>query len=235
MSDPGFNAQVNILGTVNLLHLCVKYGARKVIFASTSAVYPETKSIPVTECHQIKPLSAYGLSKYLAEKYLAFCRDVYGLSFTIFRYGNVYGPRQDAHGECGVVAIFCQQMLSGVCPTIYGDGNKTRDYVFVEDVVAANLLALGKEGDGIVFNLGWGREVRDLDVFAAVRLAVGGGFEPRYQPKRPGELDRIALDSKKAERMLGWMPLVRFEEGVRMTAEYHRRQFVGASSLSLAV
>ncbi len=222
MADPTFDAQVNILGLINLLQLCVKYGVRKVVFASTSAVYPEPEFVPTDESHPIRPLSAYGLSKLVGERYLEFYGEVYGLRFTIFRYGNVYGPRQDAHGECGVVAIFSEQMLNGIQPTIFGDGSKTRDYIYVGDVVSANLLAMDGAGDGEVFNLGWGREITDFEVFEAVRRAVGVEVEPTYSQKRPGELDRIALDSTKAKRLLGWAPRVPFEEGVSLAVAQYK-------------
>lgn len=223
MADPVFDARVNILGLVGLLELCVKYGVEKVVFASTSAVYPEPEYVPVDERHPVRPLSAYGLAKQVGEKYLDFYRDVYGLPFTGFRYGNVYGPRQDPNGECGVVAIFSQQMLTGVQPVLFGDGNKTRDYVYVEDIVAANLLALDGAGDGELFNLGWGREVRDIEVFDAIRRALGVAVEPRYSQKRPGEVDRIALDSRKARTQLGWQPRVDFAEGIERSVAYYRR------------
>jgi UDP-glucose 4-epimerase len=228
MADPAFDAQVNLLGFVNLLQLCVKYGVRKVVFASTSAVYPEPEVVPTDETYPIRPLSAYGLSKYVGEQYLRFYWDVYGLRFTIFRYGNVYGPRQDPHGEAGVVAIFSDQMLTGVRPTIFGDGNKTRDYIYIDDVVSANLLAMDGDGDGEIFNLGWGQEVRDFQVFNAVRNALGVQVEPQYEEKRSGELYRIALDSTKAKALLGWIPQVPFEEGVRLTVDYYRRLSEGA-------
>jgi UDP-glucose 4-epimerase len=222
MTDPVFDAEVNILGVVNVLRLCVKHGVQKVVFASTSAVYPEPEVVPVDERHPVRPLSAYGLSKFVGEQYLMFYRDIYGLRFTIFRYGNVYGPRQDPQGEAGVVAIFTEQMLSGVKPTIFGDGSKTRDYVYIDDVVSANLLAMDGGGDGELFNLGWGREITDLEVFEAIRKAAGVAVEPIYGQKRPGELDRIALDSTKARRLLGWTPQVSFEKGVQLTVAYYK-------------
>jgi UDP-glucose 4-epimerase len=221
MAEPAFDAQVNVVGFVNLLGLCVKYGVRKVVFASTSAVYPEPEVVPADETHPIRPLSAYGLSKYIGEKYLELYRDACGLPFTIFRYGNVYGPRQDPCGEAGVVAIFSQQMLTGVQPTLFGDGNKTRDYIYIDDIVSANLLAMDGAGDGEILNLGWGREVRDLEVFEAVRSALGARVTPQYAPKRPGELNRIALDSTKAKAVLGWSPRVPFEHGISRTVEYN--------------
>ena len=224
MSDPGFDAQVNVLGSVNLFHLCVKHKVQKILFASSSAAYPEPERLPVREDHPIRPVSAYGLTKYIGEQYLRFYRETQGLRFTAFRYGNVYGPRQDPQGEAGVVAIFSTQMLTGLQPTLFGDGKKTRDYLYVTDVVSANLAALDGAGDGEVFNLGWGKEVTDLAVFEAIRGALGVKVEPRYAAKRPGELVRIALDSSKAREALGWKPAVPFEEGIRRAVEYYRRQ-----------
>lgn len=224
MADPVFDAEVNIVGFVNLLRLCHKYQVKKVVFASTSAVYPEPEFVPVDETCPVRPLSAYGLSKLVGEKYLELFRDVYGICFTIFRYGNVYGPRQDSKGEAGVVAIFSEQMLIGVQPTIFGDGNKTRDYLYIDDVVSANLRAIDGAGDGDLLNLGWGREIRDSEVFDTVRESLGLTVEPRWAAKRPGELERVALDSRKARKVLGWEPEVSFEEGIARTVAYHRRR-----------
>lgn len=202
MQDPIFDAQVNVLGSINVIDLSLKYRVRKVIFASTSAVYPEPKYLPADERHPINPLSAYGISKYTTEHYLHLYFDTYGLRYTTFRYGNVYGPRQYPDGEAGVVAIFSEQMLSGVQPTIFGDGSKTRDYVNIDDIVRANMLVMEGLGDGQVFNLGWAREVTDFEVFDAVRKAVGVEVEPVYDKKRPGEVERICLDSSKAKARL---------------------------------
>jgi UDP-glucose 4-epimerase len=160
----------------------------------------------------------------VGEKYVEFYHGVYGLRSTIFRYGNVYGPRQNPKGEAGVVAIFCEQLLAGIQPTLFGDGNKTRDYIHVDDVVSANLLAIQGAGDGEVFNLGWGIEIKDIQVFEAVRDALAVPAEPRYAPKRPGEMDHIALDSKKAKRLLGWGPRVSFQEGISLTAAYYKKK-----------
>jgi len=221
VTDPGFDAQVNLIGTLNIMSMCVKFNVRKVIFASTSAVYPEPQYLPVDEIHPILPDSPYGLSKYAVEHYLRLYYQNYGIEYTIFRYGNVYGPRQDPHGECGVVAIFSEQMLSGIQPTIFGDGSKTRDYIYIDDVVRANLLVLDNLGSGEVFNIGWGEEVMDDEIFDAVRKAVGASIEPRYDKKRPGELDRISLDSSKARRILDWSPSIRLEEGIPITVRYY--------------
>jgi len=225
MRDPSFDAQVNILGSLNLIRCALQYEVRKIIFASTSAVYPEPEYVPADENHPIKPVSAYGLSKYMVEQYLHFFYKNMGLRYTAFRYGNVYGARQDPHGESGVVAIFSEQMLNGIQPTIFGDGSKTRDYIHVDDVVTADLLAMGDRGDGEVFNLGWGLEVTDFQVFDAVRNALDARVEPIYGQKRPGELERISLNCAKARRLLGWSPTITFEEGIPMAVEYYRRQY----------
>ncbi|HDD35232.1 MAG TPA: NAD-dependent epimerase/dehydratase family protein, partial [Candidatus Desulfofervidus auxilii] len=142
MRDPNFDAMVNVLGSLNILQLCSKYRVKKIIYASTSAVYNEPLYVPMDEKHPIDPLSGYGVTKYTVELYLHVYSQNHGISYTIFRYGNVYGPRQDPYGECGVVAIFSEQMLAGIQPTIFGDGSKTRDYVYVGDIVDANIFAM---------------------------------------------------------------------------------------------
>ena len=223
--EPQFDASVNVLGSLNILECARKYGARKIIYASTGgAVYGEPENLPVDESHSIAPLSPYGLTKHTFEEYLSLYRRLYGIEYTTLRYPNVYGPRQDPHGEAGVVAIFAEQMLSGERPTIFGDGTKTRDYVFISDIVAANMLVF-KQNHGEVFNLGWGREISDYQIFTAVRDALGVKIEPQYGKKRPGEIDRICLNSKKIHRKLGWQPQLSLEEGVARAVEwYHKKK-----------
>ena len=174
------------------------------------------------EAHPIGPQSGYGVSKHACESYVRILADAAGIRYKIFRYGNVFGPRQDPKGEAGVVAIFGGQLLSGAQPRIFGDGAKTRDYVYVGDVARANVLAMEERGDGQVFNLARGVEVSDLQVFEAVRDALGVDVEPEYAPKRPGEAERVSLDCAKASEVLGWRPSVGFEDGVRLTASYWR-------------
>ena len=222
MADPLFDATVNALGTINLLQLSVQHDVTRFIFASTCAVYSEPRYMPMDESHPIGPQSAYGASKHTAENYVRLYADVHGLRHKIFRYGNVYGPRQNPRGEAGVVAIFAGELLSGAQPTIFGDGTKTRDYIFVQDIVTANLKAMGEGGDNEVFNLSWGREVTDLQIFEAVRMAIGASTTPRYAPKRSGEADRVSLDSSRAAKALGWRPTVRLEEGVQQSVSYYR-------------
>ena len=224
MADPSFDAEVNVVGSINVLQLCVKHGARKLLFASSCAVYSEPSYLPMDESHPVRPQSAYGVAKYAVESYVRFHADVHGLTHTIFRYGNVYGPRQNPQAEAGVVAIFAGQLLRGVQPAIFGDGSKTRDYVFVEDVVKANLLAMGERGDNEVYNLGLGEEVSDLEIFEAVRQATGADVEPIYGEKRTGEADRVRLDCSKAREGLAWVPKVQIKEGVLRAVAHHRQR-----------
>ena len=222
MANPALDARVNVLGTINLLGLSAKYEVSRFIFASTCAVYSEPTYLPMDESHPIAPQSAYGTSKYSAETYVKLFAGAHGLRFTIFRYGNVYGPRQNPKGEAGVVAIFAGQILAGVQPTIFGDGAKTRDYVFVQDIVKANLIAMEGEREDDTFNLSGGREVSDLEIFKAVREATGVQVEPLYAPKRPGEADRVCLDSSRAKDLLSWVSTVPLDEGIAHSVAYHR-------------
>ncbi len=217
MSDPTFDALVNVVGSVNVLQMSAVHGCERVIFASTSAVYSEPVRVPLDESHPARPQSAYGVSKLAAESYLRFYGDTYGFPYAALRYGNVYGPRQDPGGEAGVVSIFAGQILAGGQVTIYGDGSKTRDYVFVSDVVEANLAAMSLSGGGEALNIGRGVEVSDREVFELVRRAAGSDAEPVYADRRPGEADRISLDSSRASETLGWTPAVDLPEGVGRT------------------
>ena len=221
VKDPVFDASSNILGSLNLLGLALDSKVRRVIYASTGgAIYGEPETLPAGEETPVRPLAPYGVSKHTFELYLWTMRKLYGLPFVVLRYGNVYGPRQSSKGEAGVVAIFSEQMLGGVTPTIYGDGTKTRDYIEVSDVVRANVAALSK-GEGEVFNIASGNPTTDYEIFAAVRGALGiRGIEPRYAPKRPGEVDHIVLDIGKAASQLGWKPTVGLDEGIRRAAEW---------------
>ena len=219
MTDPLFDTTVNVLGTINLLQSAVRHGAARLIFASTCAVYAEPRYMPMDESHPIDPQSVYGLSKYTAESYIRFYAEAYNLRYKIFRYGNVYGPRQNPKGEAGVVAIFTGQLLGGERPTIFGDGTKTRDYISVADIARANLIAMTEVGDNEAYNLSWGTEVSDFAIFEAVRDATGSNTIPEYAPKRPGEADRAGLDSSKAKNQLGWKPSVFLQEGIQETVD----------------
>ena len=222
VADPVYDAQVNILGTLNLLECARRHGVRKVIYAGTGgAMFGEAEYLPADEAHPIQPLSPYGVSKHTVEHYLYTYKANFGMDFTVLRYPNVYGPRQDPHGEAGVVAIFSLQLLRGERPTIFGDGGKTRDYCYVSDIVEANVLALDR-GDGGLYNLGRGIEVTDYEIFAAVRAAVGSDVEPVYAPTRPGEVEHIALDARLAQRDLGWRWQVDLPQGVALAVSFYR-------------
>lgn len=222
VKNPGYDASVNVGGSINLLECCVKNAVEKFVYASTGgALYGEACYIPADEAHPIDPVSPYGVSKHAVEQYLYAYRQNHGLEYVVLRYPNVYGPRQDPHGEAGVVAIFTLQLLTGETPTIFGDGSKTRDYCYVSDIVDANVLALSNEVTG-TYNLGRGIEVSDLEVFESVREAVGSEVEPDFAPVRPGEVEHIALDSSKAERELGWKWRVDLIEGIAEAVRFYR-------------
>ncbi len=219
MRDPGTTIAVNTVGTMNLLCAAHAGGVKKFIFASTGgAMYGSPRKIPVSERAPAEPTSPYGLSKRLAEACVEFYGREHRLSYLIFRYANVYGPRQNPKGEAGVVAIFGGRMKRRARPTIFGDGNKSRDYVYVGDVARANIIALSR-GENVTLNIGTGIPTTDRDVFDAVARAAGFAKEPRYAPFRPGEIRKIALDARRAEKTLRWKPLVAFEAGIRRTID----------------
>jgi len=223
VTDPVYDAQVNVLGTINLLESGLRHGLKKFIYASTGgAVYGEPEFMPVTEEHPINPDCQYGISKHTVEHYLHVYNRLQGLTWTALRFPNVFGPRQNPHGEAGVVAIFIQLLTAGKQCTIFGDGSKTRDYVYIDDVVQANITALEK-GDNACYNLGWGTEVSDFGVFDAVRRALDLDVEPTYADVRAGEIFHICLDASRIRDQLGWAPSVTLDEGVARTIEWYRR------------
>lgn len=214
VEDPTFDAKTNILGSINLIALATKARIKKFIYASTGgAVYGEPKKLPVNEDHPVNPVSQYGISKHTVEHYLYLYQTLYGLTYSVMRLANIYGPRQNPHGEAGVTAIFFEQLHTGKTPTIFGDGTKTRDYVYVQDVVDLAMILLEK-GHNAIYNVGWGIEVSDYEIFKAVRDALKLTGEPNYSQKRLGEIDRIALDPSKAKTDLNWSPKVPLQEGI---------------------
>ncbi len=233
--EPLFDAQVNILGSLNLIEAAVAHGAKRFIYAATAgAGYGEPKHMPVPEDYPINPITPYGISKHTVEHYLFTFQCLYGLQYVVLRYGNVFGPRQSSQGEAGVFAIFSEQMMSGRQPVIYGDGQKVRDYVYVSDVVAANIAALAR-GTNEIFNIGSGVATPDLEVFERVRDLLGKSVQPRYLPRRPGEIDRICLDISKAARLLGWVPQVTLADGARRTVKYFQETASSAATTASAV
>ena len=217
VTDPAFDARINVEGTVNLLRAAQVAGVRRVMNTSTGgAIYGEGQIIPAPEDHPVAPEAPYGLSKFCAENYCALFTRLHGLSTVSLRYGNVFGPRQDPLGEAGVVAIFCGKLLDGERATIFGDGLQTRDYVFVGDVVDANLRAANSEATG-AFNVGRGVQTSVLDIVDALRPHASNGFEPEHAPERPGEVRHIALDTARANGELDWEAKVSLPEGLDRT------------------
>ncbi|MEM4723845.1 MAG: NAD-dependent epimerase/dehydratase family protein [Candidatus Hadarchaeum sp.] len=220
MVQPLLYADVNILGSLNILELSRKYGVKKFIYISTGgALYGEPQYLPADEHHPIQPLDPYGASKACFEYYLPLYRSNYGLSFTVLRYGNVYGPRQDPYGEAGVVAIFTGQMLRGEQAVINGSGEQERDFVYVGDVAQANVLALDR-GDGGFYNIGTSIGTFVNEIFAKLKAATGYAMPPVHGPPKAGEVFKIYLNVDKAKRELGWQPVVGLEEGLRRTVDY---------------
>jgi len=227
MEDPWVYADVNVRGGINLLEAARRHGVRKIVYSSTGGcVYGELQYWPADERHPIRPRDPYGASKASFELYLPVYEMNYGLQYTILRYPNVYGPRQDPFGEAGVVSIFTGQMLLGKPTIINGDGEQSRDYVFVGDVVQANVLAL-EGGDNDVFNLGWGRGTTVNEIFHGLRALTGYAGEEHHGPAKLGEVRRNDLDASKIKSALGWKPRVALEEGLRRTVEFFRPIVLG--------
>lgn len=222
VADPMYDASVNVLGSLSLLEACRKAGVRKVIYASTGgAVYGEPEYLPCDEEHPIKPLSPYGATKHTVEHFLYMYRENFGLSYTVLRYPNVYGPRQDPYGEAGVIAIFTERMLRGEPVTINGSGEQLRDFLYVGDCVSANLLALGG-GDGREYNLGWGLGTSVNQIFQSLKRAVGYRLDPVYGPAKTGETFKIYLDASRIKEELGWIPQMPLDRGLETTVQYFR-------------
>ena len=222
VADPGFDARVNIIGFINLLEACKNCAVKKVMFASSGgAVYGEQDVFPAAEDHPTRPASPYGVSKRAGELYLSYYQQAFGLPYIALRYANIYGPRQSAKGEAGVVAIFLSLLLTGNTPVINGDGGQTRDYVYVGDVVAANVAALDSRFVGAV-NIGTGVETDVVMIFDHLRRAVGSQIEAVHGPAKPGEQRRSCLDARLAAQVLGWRPQTTLADGLLRTAEYYR-------------
>ncbi len=224
VSDPRYDADVNIGGLINLLEAGRKGGLGRVVFASTGgAIYGEPEYVPQDESHTLKPLSPYGIAKLSCEKYLFFYAEQYGISYVALRYGNVYGPRQNPHGEAGVIAIFAERLLAGQQAVINGDGLQTRDYVFVGDVVAANLAAMDY-GESGIFNVGTGVETDVNTLYRTLRDFVDPDTEEVHVDGKPGEQKRSVLCYKHTKSVLGWSPSVNMQDGLRTTFDWFRQR-----------
>jgi UDP-glucose 4-epimerase len=209
VDDPIFDADVNVLGSIKLIELARKHKVKRFIYISTGgAVYGEPEYLPCDEAHPINPICPYGASKHTVEHYLYLYQELYNLDYVVLRYPNVYGPRQDPHGEAGVVAIFTGQMLNGDQVVINGDGKQERDFVYVEDCARANLLALSVENPNTIYNLGYGYGTTINDIFSNLKKATDYKLSAINGPAKAGETQRIYLEATKARQELDWTPTV---------------------------
>jgi UDP-glucose 4-epimerase len=225
VADPAFDAGINLVGFLNLMEAARRNGLKRVVFASTGgAIYGEQEQFPCDEEHPRRPVSPYGVAKLATEAYLFFYKVQHGIDYVALRYANVYGPRQDPHGEAGVVAIFCGRMLEGKPSTIFGDGEQTRDYIFVGDVARANVAALGAKASD-AFNIGTGVETSVNQLYEALASAAGVKTPPSYAPARPGEQRRSVISPARAGQVLGWRPEVALDEGLKRTFTFFKERF----------
>ena len=220
MDHPLLDSEINILGTLKILDLCKKYNS-KLVYSSSAAVYGNPIYLPVDEKHPINPLSNYGVSKYTPEMYIKLYSQLYNLDFTILRYANVYGIRQEANGEGGVVSIFIQKMLNNTCPIIYGDGEQTRDFIYVEDVVSANLasLTLGSRG---IYNISSNSQTSINELVNEINILLNSNLHSQKKENRQGDIIHSRLNNQLALNDLGWKPTHTLREGLRKTIEYYQ-------------
>lgn len=220
VKDPLNDAKINILGSLTIAHVAGQIGVKKIIFSSSGgAMYPESARLPWSEKIIPDPSSPYAISKRSAEMYFHFAYMVHGVQYVALRYANVYGPRQNAKGEAGVISILTSQMLKGKPSTIFGTGKQTRDFIFVEDVVAANIAAMNKKVIGI-FNIGTGKETDVNTIFHKLQKLTHAQLPARHEPAAVGEVARSALDARKAREVLGWKPNVKLDEGLERTVRW---------------
>lgn len=221
IKNPVFDAKNNIIGTINILECCKDYGVRKIIYPSSAAAYGEPEYLPVDEKHPLEPISFYGISKHTPTHYIKAYSALYELKYTIFRYSNVYGMRQDAKGEGGVVSIFVDKLLKNQSPFIFGNGEQTRDFIYVKDVASANILALDK-ADNEIMNISSNKTTTVNMLFKMMRDIAGSDVKAIYKEARKGDIEHSYLDNSKAERKLDWRTRFTLEDGVRETIEYYK-------------
>ena len=227
VADPQFDADVNVRGSINLLEAARQNGVKRVVYISTGgAVYGEPEYLPCDEKHPINPICPYGASKHTVEHYLFMWKYLYGLEYAVLRYPNVFGPRQDPHGEAGVVAIFTGLMLAGKPVTINGDGQQQRDFVYVGDCARANLLVTEHPEASGIYNVGFGKPTDVNEIFTALKGITGYPYEAKYGPAKAGETRKIYLDATRIRTQLGWTPTVTLEDGLARTVEYFREKEV---------
>jgi UDP-glucose 4-epimerase len=221
VADPQFDADVNLRGSLNVLECARQNSVKKFVYISTGgAVYGEPEYLPCDESHPIQPICPYGASKHAFEHYLYMYQALYGLSYVVLRYPNVYGPRQDPHGEAGVVAIFAGRMVNGQPVTIYGDGEQARDFTYVGDCALANLLATEQAKANGIYNVGCSAPTTINQIFTALKTLTGYAGSAHYAPPKLGETRVIYLDAQKLRAGLGWQPTVSLSEGLSRTVAY---------------
>lgn len=219
--DPILDSMTNIVGAVNVLENCRRFGVKKVVYSSSAAVYGNPDEIVVSETTPTVPASFYGISKLTPEAYFKVFNNLYGLKYTILRYANIYGPRQDALGEGGVISIFATRILAGQAPAIFGDGEQTRDFVYVGDIANANIKAL-TGGELMTLNVGTGNRTSVNQLFAIMKEITGASFGPQYSEARPGDVRHSCMDNRKIIEHLNWTPQVSLQEGLANTLEFYR-------------
>lgn len=222
LEDPVSDSDVNIIGTVNILENCRRYDVYKHIYPSSAAVYGMPEYLPLDELHSINPISYYGISKYTPEQYIKVYSDLYGMKYTIFRYANVYGIRQDPKGEGGVVAIFMERLMKGKIPVIYGDGEQTRDFIYVDDIVEANIKALCY-GDNETLNISTNIPVSINELYSLIKDMLEIEHDAEHAGERAGDIRYSCLDNSKAMKLLDWKPKYSIKEGLRKTIDYYAK------------
>lgn len=220
LKEPAFDSEVNIKGTINVLECCKNFSVKKIIYPSSAAVYGNPVYLPVDEKHPIDPISFYGISKHTPEHYIKAYGELYGIKYTIFRYANVYGIRQDPKGEGGVVSIFIDKFLNGEVPLIFGDGEQTRDFIYVKDIAKANLLALNN-GDNMILNISTKIPITVNQLFQTMKDIFHSNVDASYVKERKGDIKHSYLDNSLAEENLDWKVYYSFEAGIRETIEYY--------------
>lgn len=222
VQDPVYDAGINILGTINLLQNCVDHKVKKVLFSSTGgAVYGEQETFPCSEDHPLRPISPYGIGKLAVEKYLYYYANEFQLNYTILRYANVYGPRQNPKGEAGVIAIFAEKLLKGEQPLIHGDGKQTRDYIYVEDIKQANLAVL-EDPENHIYNVGTGIETDVNQLFEELNQLTGSQSTEKHGPAMPGEQRRSVINPEKLMQKTHWKPDTDLQKGLEQTVQFFR-------------
>lgn len=234
IKDPIFDGDVNILGTLNLLEACKKYNIKKIIYASSAAVYGHPVYLAIDEKHPINPISYYGISKYTPENYITVYSELYGIDYTILRYANVYGIRQDPKGEGGVISIFMDKMFKNETPIIYGDGSATRDFIYVEDVAYANTKALTK-GSKEIINIGTGIATSIGELYDTMREIIGVDIDRKFGQERGGDIRNSFFNINKVKKILSWAPAYSLDDGLRKTIQYYKRIAISGTMKETAV